>query len=166
MADSPAVRARRSRRHKNGDHSLCRRDATCRLESEEQISVPRSTVPNVELGARGRELWQELQPTIPGPLQAALLLEACRIADRLDTLDRQLHGDAWLRFRHDESGAEVTVYVDRVLAEAREQATAFRGIVAELQRTTAQQKPPQTTGGGVLADLTARIAERRSNPTG
>lgn len=87
------------------------------------------------------------------------------MVDRLDTLDRQLQGEAWLRFRHDESGAEVTVYVDRVLVEAREQATALRGIVAELSK--AVQKPAESsTGGGALADLTAKIAARRAATQG
>lgn len=169
MADSPALRARRSRRHSSGDHSICRPDAYCRTSTEDDPQRLVATLPvsvsNVTLGERGQELWQALRPTLAGPLQVALLLEVCRIADRLDTLDRQLHGDAWLRFRHHESGVEVTVYVDRVLSEAREQATTFKGLVAELLKA-APQKLPETTGGGVLADLTARIAERRANPTG
>jgi hypothetical protein len=107
-----------------------------------------------------------MRTNVAGPLQVALLLEACRIADRLDTLDRQLHGDAWLRFRHHESDVEVTVYVDRVLAEAREQATAFRGIVAELSKSSSAPKPAESTGGGGLADLTAKIAARRASTKG
>lgn len=116
------------------------------------------------LGERGQEIWQQARKDVSGALQVALLLEACRIADRLDTLDRQLHGEAWLGFRHDESGAEVTVYVDRVLAEAREQATALKGIVVELIRSAPKQIEP--TGGGGLADLTAKIAARRAATTG
>lgn len=106
--------------------------------------------------------------TVAGPLQLALLLEACRIADRLDTMDRQLlgKGEAWLRFRHHESGDEVTVYVDRVLAEAREQATALRGIVAELSKPSAQKPAESTTGGGGLADLFDEVAARRGKTAG
>lgn len=100
-----------------------------------------------------------------GPLQMPLLVEACRIVDRLDTLERQLHGHDWLRFRHDESGAEVTVYVDRVLEAARELATALKGIVAELTKPGAQPKvAPAQKGGGVLADLAAKRAARGALP--
>jgi hypothetical protein len=106
-------------------------------------------------------LWRELTADgEPSPLHRVLAIEACRIADRLDSLDRQLHGHDWLRFRHDESGAEVTVHVDRVLAEAREQATTLRGIVADLVKTLGSAKPEKQRGGGVLADLAARRAAR------
>jgi len=169
MADSNAVRARRSRRHRAGDHSICKADSFCRSDVDEPVILNSSAgvpkLPDVELGARGQELWRQMRTAMPGPLQVALLLEACRIADRLDTLDRQLHGDAWLRFRHHESDVEVTVYVDRVLAEAREQATAFRGIVVELQKSAAQAKP-QTTGGGVLDALAAKRAARNNQTAG
>lgn len=164
MADSAALRARRSRRHRAGDHSLCHADAFCRTNTAVPIraTAPASTMPG--LGERGQVIWQQARKDMAGALQVTLLLEACRIADRLDVLDRQLHGHDWLRFRHDESGAEVTVYVDRVLAEAREQATALKGIVVELARSTPKQVEP--TGGGGLADLTAKIAARRAATSG
>jgi hypothetical protein len=151
-----------------GNHSLCKPDAFCRTGSvgESPLSAAGSYV-NVGLGQRGQELWNLARPSVAGPLKLALLLEACRIADRLDTMDRQLQGkgEAWLRFRNRESGDEVTVYVDRVLAEAREQAMAFRMCVAELSKSAAQA-PAESTGGGGIADLTARIAARRASPAG
>jgi hypothetical protein len=169
VADSQALRARRSRRHRAGDHSICKTE-NCNLGADTHDplpDLPPASLGDVELGKSGRDMWRQVRPLVAGALQVALLLEACRIVDRLDTLDHQLHGGSWLRFRHDESGAEVTVYVDRVLAEAREQQTTFRGIVVELQKYVSQQKPAEaTTGGGVLADLTARIAERRANTSG
>lgn len=130
------------------------------------LPVARALSPGFE--DSGRQLWEAVTAAASlGPLQMPLLVEACRIADRLDVLDRQLHGHDWLRFRHDESGAEVTVYVDRVLAEAREQATALKGIVAELTKPGAQPKTASVKkGGGVLADLAARRAARSALPTG
>lgn len=160
MADDAATRARRSRRHRAGDHSMCRPDAFCRARGTRDSSSDSGATPD-GLGAHGRELWREMRAGMASPLHVLLLLEACRMADRLDTLDRQLQGGDWLRFRHHESGVEVTVYVDRVLVEAREQATALRGIVAELSKGAAQ-KPVESSGGGVLADLTAKIAARRA----
>lgn len=97
-------------------------------------------------------------------MQSVLLLEACRIVDRLAQLDRQLRGEDWLRFRaKDEDGTEVIVYVDRVLAEAREQATALKGIVAELRQTGGKAKAETAKkAGGVLAGLTDELAKRRT----
>lgn len=166
MADSSTVRARRSRRHGSGDHSMCRPDRCAAAVEEDQVARSVGRVRPMAFGDSGDQLWDAVTAsTSLGPLQMPLLVEACRIADRLDALDRQLHGHDWLRFRHDESGAEVTVYVDRVLAEAREQATALKGIVAELTKPGAAAKPQQPTkGGGVLADLAARRAARSALP--
>jgi hypothetical protein len=169
VADSVALRKRRSRKHRAGDHSLCL-PVRCKALVEVPILPPpvdeSAEVREVELGPTGARLWRELTAAgEPDPLQRVLLLEACRIADRLETLDRQLHGHDWLRFRHDESGAEVTVHVDRVLAEAREQATALRGIVADLAKTLAKA-PKNPKGGGVLADLASRRAARGAHTAG
>lgn len=160
MADSSTLRARRSRLHASGDHSLCRADR-CRVAT----SLPNVLAGEVGLRAPGERLWRQMTAAgALGPMQSVLLLEACRITDRLDTLDRQLAGHDWLRFRHDESGAEVTVYVDRVLAEAREQATALKGIVVELLKASKPAATPNAKGGGVLADLAARRAARSALP--
>lgn len=63
----------------------------------------------VTLGASGQRLWAEMTDgaTLP-PLQAVLLLDACRIADRLDKLDAQLRGEDWRKFEVDDGGTEVT----------------------------------------------------------
>lgn len=147
---------------------MCRPDRCTNAVEAEQFDHPGNQVRPTVFEESGARLWDAVMAsTSLGPLQMPLLVEACRIADRLDVLDRQLNGHDWLRFRHDESGAEVTVYVDRVLAEAREQATALKGIVAELTKPGAQQKAaPAKKGGGVLADLAARRAARSALPTG
>ncbi len=165
MVDSSTERVHRHRRHRNGDHSLCV-PGRCKAVAPELRSIMGSAGERdrvaVEDGfeTTGARLWAEVAGLGQlGPLQSTLLVEACRIADRLNVLDRQLHGGDWLRFRHDESGAEVTVYVDRVLAEAREQATALRAIVVELIKYVGAQEP-EKKGGGPLADLAARRAAR------
>jgi hypothetical protein len=107
----------------------------------------------------------------PGAMQMVLLLEACRIADRLDRLDAKLRGEdrEWLELDEREDGRTVFVIVDKALAEARQQATALKSIVAELRqaqggsRSTGRQAPVKTSeggAGGTLSDLTARIAQR------
>ena len=66
----------------------------------------------------------------------ALIVEAARIADRLDDLDSVIAGKGvleLLRFRLvDHEGRVAEVKFDGVLAEARQQATALRGVLAQL----------------------------------
>lgn len=79
----------------------------------------------------------------PAERRAALELEADRIKARLDELNRQLTGDpSWLDFAVNlpETVAEVTV--DRVLAEARQQALALATIVKTLDGTAARAEAP------------------------
>jgi hypothetical protein len=57
------------------------------------------------------------------------------------------------------------VIVDRALSEARQQATALKGIVAELSKSAAA-KPAPAKGGGVLADIHAKFAERIASTAG
>lgn len=152
MADSDTLRKRRYRHHMAGDHGLCIPGRCKALE-----------VPLVDIGPESKaaaELWNAL--TADGdlpPLLKPLAIEACRIISRLDRLDRQLDGHDWLRFHANEDQTEVTVYVDKALSEAREQATALKGIVAELDRGL-PKKPQEKKGGGVLADLAAKRAAR------
>jgi hypothetical protein len=65
-----------------------------------------------------------------------LLIESGRIADRLDDLDRIIAGKGvleLLRFRLvDDAGRVAEVKFDGVLAEARQQASAFKAILAQL----------------------------------
>lgn len=163
MADSNAMRTRRHRRHRAGDHAMCDPErcefAPERLASVVSLGVTPVTPPS-DLGKPGRQLWDETTDIYDVPaLAVPLLVEACRITDRLAMLDRQLCGEDWLRFRHRESGTEVVVYVDRVLAEAREQATALKGIVTELNRNLRRRRT-QPEKPSLLADIQRRRAEK------
>ncbi|WP_162829949.1 hypothetical protein [Amycolatopsis palatopharyngis] len=113
------------------------------------------------------------------PLQSRLLLEACRIADRLDRLDRQLYGGDWLTFDADNDSGQVTVVVDRVLAESRQQALAFKQIVAELRQSQTISRPGRKPASAVqgkvkssggaganISDLAAFAASRGASPAG
>lgn len=173
---------RRYRRHRNGDHSQCERHK-CPVRAVEDAldaqnaaqrpaqgaaEAPETASEQPRLRKSGQELYDAVMAVTQGlsPLQMPLLLEACRIADRLDRLDIQLHGGDWLRFRtrsEDESGVtEVVMVVDRLLAESREQAVALKGIVADLVRSL----PAETAvtndkgGGGGIVDLAALVASR------
>lgn len=91
------------------------------------------------LGERGLSLWEAMATgDVP---RDALVLEAARLADRLDELDNIIQGKGVLnlmQFRLHMEGSEdgeynVEVKFQHVFSEARQQATAFAGILAKLQ---------------------------------
>jgi hypothetical protein len=166
-APTPAAeRQKRYRRHTAGDHSIC---LPSRCEFAGQSSpTPPAAAKQSERGPRGAQLWQDMADAGLGPLHRVLLEEACRIADRLDRLDAIIEGRAdWLRQDFGKE-QEVQVSVDNILAESRQQATALRGLIAELRAalpkssTTTAAKP--ATGG--LSDFSAALAARRRSTAG
>jgi hypothetical protein len=159
-----AERQRRRRKHMQGNHSDClvgNCPAVTPVTVTENVTSGLNVAPTSgslapsELDARGQKLWDELTASwTPSPLHRELLLEACRMADRLEKLDRQLKGEDWLRFwSRNDDGSEVTVYVDKVLAEARELAAQFRQTAEVLVKAAGAVKPVK--GGGKLASITA-----------
>lgn len=166
-----AERQRRSRAHRNGDHSLCDRG-----RCDDAPDTPTG------LRARGRRLWTDLVDEHTSPAERVLLEEACRIADRLDRLDELINADghSWLALTGRDGEPELTVEVDRVLSEGRQHALALKLIVAELRQfrapaktpgrgarpsTTAAQPVTEGVPDGVL-DLGAAIRKRRSQTAG
>ena len=113
---------------------------------------------------QGDEL-RTLLASATDPRQRTLLVEAARIADRLDELDRIIAGKGLLnlmRFRMvgidemlEDPRATVEVKFDNVLSEARQQASTLRGLLQSLgvERVTGAAKP--NGGGGLLASVTA-----------
>lgn len=102
------------------------------------------------------------------PRQRALLVEAARIADRLDELDRIIAGKGVLklmRFRLKDLDAAlmtagecpitVEVKFDSVLAEARQQASTLRGLLQSLGVERVTGAAPEGGGGGLLATISA-----------
>lgn len=90
---------------------------------------------------RGAALWLALEAgrDLTGG-NFALAVEACRIADRLDGLDRVIQGKGVLNLMHfrslfdldDDDKRHFEMKVDGVFAEARQQANILRQIVAGL----------------------------------
>ncbi|MEU0797163.1 hypothetical protein ABZ342_44475 [Amycolatopsis sp. NPDC005961] len=177
-----AERARRYRKrrrlHNSGDHSMCLPGRCAALEGDDArdvtdpadviLGVTTDTSPSSRLGPRGAELWAAVcAGWTPSALHSELLLEACRIVDRLDKLDRQLRGEDWLHFRaRAEDEGEVHVYIDKALAEAREQEQTLRALIVELAKV-ADLQPSEKKGGGVLAGLADELAaKRRNRPAG
>ncbi|WP_157360592.1 hypothetical protein [Amycolatopsis thermoflava] len=124
-------------------------------------------VDEMGLSSRGRRLWDQMTAAWqPSPLHREMLLETCRMADRLERLDRHLKGEDWLRFwSRNDDGSRVEVVVDKLLTESRELQSAFRMAVTDLVKAAGAQKP-QPKGGGVLADLAAKRAARSAHTAG
>src|SRR5690349_8257965 len=108
------------------------------------------------LGARGQRLWDEM--TADGPLPPAhlvLLEEACRIADRLDAMDAIIR--RWMEPSRDDEGGSGDI--TGLFAESRQQATALKGIVAEIrqvQKASAGSSPAAGKKAGVLVSRISR----------
>jgi hypothetical protein len=93
------------------------------------------------LGERGSAIWSAMATSdVP---RNALVLEAARTADRLDELDNIIQGKGVLNLMQfrvldrevDDDGCvniNVEVKFNAVLAEARQQATAFSNILTKL----------------------------------
>lgn len=120
-------------------------------------------------------MWDQLV-TDSDPVEVvALVEEICRTADRLDRLDAIVNGRdrAWLTLEVDDVG-EVTVVVDKVLGEARQQQMAFKGLLGELRamrgasaKTAGRGRQVQSSKGGAgVTDIAARIAARRRGAAG
>lgn len=118
------------------------------ISVQELADAPRPTshrIPRFTLGPRGQELYDQLSPALKGmAMHRELLLEACRLADRLDRMESLLRGDQalWLHFAagEDWNGVpEIKVNISSIAVEARQAALALRTITTELRTATAKQ---------------------------
>ena len=113
--------------------------------------------------SRGERLWRDMNSDDLAPGQRVLLEEACRIADRLDKLDRLLAGSAkdWISLVADRGDLErQIVVIDRPLSEACQQATALKQLIAEIRAATGA-KPGEQPKEGDSDELAKRREERR-----
>ncbi len=131
------------------------------------------------LSGRGLRMWEQaLTAWALTPAHLVLLEEACRIADRLDDLDRLLcAASEGFEADPEESGEGGGAFgrMTGLLAEARAQQVALKGLLAELrqgQRLVGGQagSPANTgttaTGGSNVSDFAARVAAKRREARG
>ena len=78
-------------------------------------------------------MWADLHEDGDSAELTALIVEACRIKDRLDLLDASLGLDGILRIIEKDDGV-VEVRVDNAMAEARQQAGALRQLLNDIAK--------------------------------
>lgn len=118
-------------------------------------AAKRPTAPS-GLGPRGRELWKSLGKELGTPA-GTLAVEACRLADRLEDLDRIIAGKGVLQlmsFRLDHAFTvadvrEIRVKVEfsNVLGEARQQQGALLKLLDGLGVAKSGTAPAPPAGG-------------------
>lgn len=122
------------------------------------------------LGERGQAIWDAYDATHLPAGHRALVHEAARLADTLDQLSRLAAGDAstWASIIVDEMG-EVTLGIDSVIAEIRNQQTTFKNVMLEIRQTGLPQKGPKKPKDETADDSDGdtilsfqRAAERRA----
>ena len=132
----------------------------------------KTQTPLDRLNERGRQLFDDLHEDAKkyDPLIEVMIVEACRIADRLERLDRIIEGATteWIHFRDERGGDGVVVYVDNLLGEARNQATTVKGLISEITKGTTKEQPdePAKPADPLEALRKARDARRGAATTG
>lgn len=105
------------------------------------MAAPRKRLKSVPKTA-GQLLVEDLTEKNDPYRVTVMIIEAGRIADRLEKLDAVVAGEqnAWLRLCEGRDG-DLEVRVDNALAEARQQATILRHLIVEIARQRATRGP-------------------------
>lgn len=113
------------------------------------------------LGTGGRQLWRDLCADNEfDPAQLVLLLEACRIKDRLDRLDHELTGRGdFLRVTQNDDG-DYVLEVTAALSAASRDANVLKQLLTALRLPDAQTgKRPQVRGArGAYQPTPAKVS--------
>lgn len=115
------------------------------------------------MSERAERLAADIKRDTLTGIARALADEAVLIVARLEQLDRILDGDAdaWLGIMQKLAGSDVAdVTINAPLAEARQQATALKGLLSELAKTLGQDVPVAAPASK-SDELAERRAERR-----
>ncbi len=97
-----------------------------------------------ELGERGKAIWDAYgADKLPAGAQA-LIHELARVADTLDRLAVLAAGDVdtWATLQF-EDGGEVSLEINNVIAERRQQQLAFARLLGEIRQSGIKQTKPK-----------------------
>ena len=118
-------------------------------------STPTAGVRSRRTGRSGARLVAELSKDGDPYSITIMIVEAGRIADRLDKLAALLAGErkAWWLQACVGRDQVLEVKVDNALGEARHQATTLRGLLAEIHRQRAGIAMPPDDDDDILAGI-------------
>ncbi|STC76400.1 Uncharacterised protein [Corynebacterium minutissimum] len=103
----------------------------------------------------GRDLWEHMNdPRDPADV-TALVVESCRVKDRLDRLHRISTRDnrEWGRLLPTEMEGEFVLKIGDVLREQRQTETVFKQLIAEIARRRSEYDDDGEDEEGGLSDL-------------
>ena len=103
----------------------------------------------------GRDLWEHMNdPRDPADV-TALVVETCRVKDRLDRLHRMSTRDdrEWGRLLPTETEGEFVLKIGDVLREQRQTETVFKQLIAEIARRRSEYDDDGEDEEGGLSDL-------------
>ena len=111
---------------------------------------------------RAARLWADLGVDDLKGAERALAEEACEITGRLEELNAAIAGssDVWLQVKAKLGMPEV--FISAPMAEARQQATALRGVLSELRAHQAGEKVAPAPPASVSDELKRRREARRA----
>jgi len=113
------------------------------------------------LGASGRVLWDECRGDTLHAAHRGLVLQACRLLDRLDNLADQLGDPRDLLVAVQTETGGVELVVDRALAELRQCALAYGKLIDQLRRLgVVREHRDQTQGPSLIEQLQQARAAR------
>lgn len=121
-----------------------------------------------KLGARGLRLWKSIATGRNlTEIEQQNLVEACRIADRLEKLDELVRGDedVWFRIklpRTDENPVEVLI--NDPMKEARMHAAALRQLIAPFEVAKSDEGTKEVPSN--VASLKEAAARKRGAAAG
>ncbi|GAA2022445.1 hypothetical protein WDZ16_13000 [Pseudokineococcus marinus] len=122
------------------------------------------------LAPQGRALYDELTAT--GTVTTArrlLVMEAARMVDRLEHLDRVLDGDGetWAQISLPaREGEPLVLQVGNAMVEARQTATGLRHLLGQLTTAAAGQDADEEAGGVDANEFTRRRQAREAAARG
>lgn len=106
--------------------------------------------------AGGRELWEGMSDDRDPADVVALVVETCRVKDRLDRLHRMASRDdrEWGRILpQGDSETEFVLEVSNVLREQRQTEIVFKQMIAEVSRRRSEYDDDDPDEEGGLSDL-------------
>ena len=126
------------------------------------------TASALSLGPRGKRLFESMKDTVTDPVQRELLVEACRLVDQLEQMDKMLRGDAtsWSVIKMPRGGGNLYLEIDQLVDKRRQAQATLKQITTAL---TVAGEGVHSSSEDTADELTkrreTRLAQRRERET-